>query len=77
MAKATLEKRIIKPAVAEVSEEIITLTLSKEEAQLLRDLTGSAWGNGSRRWIVNCIYGALSPYTKNGTGSMDFQPAVF
>lgn len=40
MAKATLEKKITTPAVAEVSETTVTLSLTEKEARNLKKFLG-------------------------------------
>lgn len=76
MAKATVEKKII---VKEVSENIITLTLSQAEGQLLRDILGRTGGSlHTRRALNDSIFRALEDFTScplsyDFTGSITFK----
>lgn len=80
MAKATLEKKVITPAVAEVSEKIITLVLNEKEAQFLRELTGTMHGSDTGYILRNInagIYSALAPFTGRSSYQLAFIPAQF
>lgn len=59
MAKATYERKIITPAVKEVAEETVTLVLTMEEAQVLRDIYGSGIIGCGRRKFTDSVFNAL------------------
>lgn len=78
MASATKETKITVP---EVSEETIVLTLSKDEAQLLRDILGrSVYGplgfGSSRRRFSNSIYSALATFLPEPSGIDDYEGLI-
>lgn len=61
MPKISKEKLVVTPAVAEVSENIYILTLTSDEAYLLKDVVGSIVGSStkSRRGLSDSIFAAL------------------
>lgn len=63
MAKAELGKRIITPAVAEVSEETVVLTMNKEEANLLRKILGEGIRGISEHHPAYVLFKALYEVT--------------
>lgn len=68
---ASAEKTVFEEKIIVEEHSVVTLTLSQEEAQVLRDLLGGhVLGKfNTRREITNDIYYALVPVTSSGARS--------
>lgn len=78
---ASAEKRtiVLAPAVAEVTATEITLKLSQEEAQVLRDITGyiTADSARTRRTLTDKIYYALADLTEDTKFPRDYKGDIY
>lgn len=72
MAEASKETVTVQEPVY---EDRVTLVLTQQEAQVVRDILGSVSGaiGGSRRRLTDSIHGALQPFTENRFSRRDFE----